>query len=177
MKCLNCDKEAAKGRKLCDKCRKAQQRGNVPKVSPKAELSPNVPKKMSPECPRLNEQPAVNSKLPLNYGLENCTCKHCESNRINGNKLVVNHTGQQLPGQVNRVSLPGDIDYDGCMIQVDGVWQQKFKDEPLDNSQPAIAQRNAETRERLRTTPIEQLIKSGCFIPKWRYSQDKMYMV
>jgi len=68
--------------------------------------------------------------LPKNYGLPNCECVHCQQNRRMGGKFVLNHgrymtddelvekfreTGQRW---INRVSLPGDVDYVGiCPIR------------------------------------------------------------
>jgi hypothetical protein len=55
---------------------------------------------------------------PANFGLFDCQCMHCRQNRANGSKLVINHgpakaIGKLGPNEVNRVSLPGDVDYDG----------------------------------------------------------------
>ena len=68
--------------------------------------------------------------LPKNYGLPDCECVHCQQNRRMGGKFVLNHsrymtddelvekfreTGQRW---INRVSLPGDVDYVGiCPIR------------------------------------------------------------
>jgi hypothetical protein len=56
--------------------------------------------------------------FPDNYSLIDCTCKHCQQNRATGARLSINH-GDYKPaeelesGEVNRVSMPGDVDYDG----------------------------------------------------------------
>ena len=56
------------------------------------------------------------SKKIANYGEPECECKHCQANRANGGKRIVNH-GQYKPAkllatnEVNRVPLPGDPDY------------------------------------------------------------------
>lgn len=53
-----------------------------------------------------------------NYGLIDCQCQHCQQVRRSGLKLVINH-GQYKPAEllnqnkVNRVSMPGDVDYEG----------------------------------------------------------------
>jgi len=108
MKCSICNvNEAESGRKQCSKCRKAIQRGqNVP--------SGNVPSKMSPA----DLSPAV---LPANYGQDNCGCMHCKQLKVINPKAKLNHSGYMTAAEleangfdVNRVSLPGDIDYSGC---------------------------------------------------------------
>lgn len=58
--------------------------------------------------------------LPANYGQPDCECKHCRANRAHGSKHTINHGPykpfvQLKPGEVNRVSLPGDVDYDGIV--------------------------------------------------------------
>ena len=55
--------------------------------------------------------------VPANYGQPDCECYHCRNNRKSGSKLIINHgaykTAAQLAdNEVNRVSLPGDVDYD-----------------------------------------------------------------
>lgn len=55
---------------------------------------------------------------PANFGEENCCCKHCESNTTNGNKHVLNHGKWKSikdldKKELNRVPLPGDVDYKG----------------------------------------------------------------
>ncbi|KKL47717.1 hypothetical protein LCGC14_2332710, partial [marine sediment metagenome] len=64
---------------------------------------------------------------PVNYGEPDCECKMCETNRANGNKHVINHgqykRAKQLTSkELNRVTLPGDVDYEGCCVLVDGNW-------------------------------------------------------
>ena len=65
---------------------------------------------VTPEGPKL--------KVPANYSLEDCECKHCDWNRKTGGKHALNHgeykdCSQLADNEVNRVSLPGDVDYDG----------------------------------------------------------------
>jgi hypothetical protein len=53
-----------------------------------------------------------------NYGQVDCQCRHCKQAKTNRSKNVINH-GAYKPDcllakdEVNRVSLPGDPDYDG----------------------------------------------------------------
>lgn len=52
--------------------------------------------------------------LPANFGEADCACKHCQQNRASGSKLTLNHGKDKLAsGELRRVSLPGDVDYDG----------------------------------------------------------------
>jgi len=56
--------------------------------------------------------------LPDNYGEPDCQCRHCQQNRANRNKHIINHShykaqDQLVSNEVNRVSLPGDVDYVG----------------------------------------------------------------
>jgi hypothetical protein len=59
---------------------------------------------------------SVTKALPLNFGKPDCQCWHCKQNREMGGKLIINHGAYKkfeelLPSEVNRVSLPGDVDY------------------------------------------------------------------
>lgn len=58
----------------------------------------------------------IKPQVPANYGQPNCECMHCKANRARGNKYVLNHgahkTVEELgSNELNRVSVPGDIDY------------------------------------------------------------------
>ena len=55
--------------------------------------------------------------MPANYGQQGCECKHCQQSRSNKSKLVINHgdykpANELAANEVNRVSMPGDSDYD-----------------------------------------------------------------
>ena len=68
---------------------------------------------MTPEGPRL--------EVPANYGLNNCECWHCAVNKRRGNKHVLNHgtykdAAQLADNELNRLSLPGDVDYEGAVV-------------------------------------------------------------
>ena len=57
-----------------------------------------------------------NDVKPANFGQPDCECQHCQTNRVNGNKHTINHgawkSAQELDeGELNRVALPGDVDY------------------------------------------------------------------
>ena len=56
--------------------------------------------------------------LPLNYGLPDCQCRHCINNRSRPDKeqYTINHGAYKSIeklgyNEINRVSLPGDVDY------------------------------------------------------------------
>lgn len=55
--------------------------------------------------------------LPANYGQPDCECMHCQRNRTDGSNRKVNHGPAksfhelQEHNEVNRVTLPGDVDY------------------------------------------------------------------
>ena len=72
--------------------------------------APHLPPERDTEEP--NDKP-----LPANFGQDNCECRHCANNRASGNKHVLNH-GPHKPaselskGELNRVALPGDVDYE-----------------------------------------------------------------
>lgn len=56
---------------------------------------------------------------PANFGQPDCECRHCANNRNNGSRLVINHgpykpVSELKDNEVNRVSLPGDVDYRGA---------------------------------------------------------------
>ena len=58
--------------------------------------------------------------MPTNYGTDTCTCRHCQNNRRQNNRLSINHgpykTAAELKGnEVNRQAMPGDADYEGVM--------------------------------------------------------------
>lgn len=85
-----------------------------------------IPKTYEQETYRANSLEPPMQKYPLNYGLSDCTCKHCQQNRVMSNKFTINHGAykpaeQLATNEVNRVSMPGDIDYDGiCTVE----WKQ-----------------------------------------------------
>lgn len=59
--------------------------------------------------------------LIANYGQPDCECKHCQAVKVNKSKHTLNH-GPYKPAselamhEINRVSLPGDKDYDGVCL-------------------------------------------------------------
>ena len=64
------------------------------------------------------DAPHVAGPLPGNFGKPDCECQHCQQNRRQGNKHIINHgpykrSHELVEHEVNRVSLPGDADHDG----------------------------------------------------------------
>ena len=179
MECINCGKELGNPRaKYCsDKCRMAYSRrtDNPNKANPNTVL----PEQIEPEQDNPNK-----AVLPANYGEADCECMHCQSKRANNSKNIINHTGTNIAGQVMRVTLPGDIDYDGGIVKgEDGEWRPKAKAKPepmLILDLPAcipsvIAQRYARhepayvrTINRLLTHALTELEQQGVWMPVWR---------
>ena len=65
-------------------------------------------------------EPVSNTLRPANYGQPDCECRHCQNNRKQNNRLLINHgpykTAVQLKSnEVNRQAMPGDADYEGVM--------------------------------------------------------------
>ncbi len=144
MECMNKCGTTLTGRqkRFCsDKCRKAQSR-TKPDTQQAAER-PNsdkrvvkYPDKAGQTKPghesRTSAEQGVNldtcsdsileqhfaATKPANYGLDDCECQHCKTNRVNGNKHTINHGAYKSANELgehelNRVSLPGDVDYTG----------------------------------------------------------------
>lgn len=61
------------------------------------------------------------SKKPENFGKDDCQCRHCRAMKTNGlfaKGSTLNHGPYKKklgPGEVNRQTLPGDIDYQGVV--------------------------------------------------------------
>ncbi len=116
-KCKQCC-SALPGRKqaFCsDKCRMAYNRQNKTPQDGSGLTNPNKPEQQY--LLKVEQtKPEHNSNKPANYGQPGCQCQHCQSIRINKSKVVLNH-GAYKPAkeldknELNRVSLPGDVDY------------------------------------------------------------------
>jgi hypothetical protein len=84
----------------------------IPSQDAPESTNPVRPDMLDPNSVRPNVRPDV---IP-NYGLPGCGCKHCQQTRTNKSDLKLNHgsykaASQLSPGEINRVSLPGDNDY------------------------------------------------------------------
>lgn len=132
-KCLNCSVEVvSKGKKpakyCSDACRKSYKR------TQEADKTTNGHEQTVAQdtLQSTNGQAAIQShpesivpimtpeglavKVPANYGLSDCTCRHCKQAKTNKSSAVINHgpykpASELGPNEINRVSLPGDIDY------------------------------------------------------------------
>ena len=129
MQCIQCGVEfEGRGDKLtCSgRCKKAQQRlkGTNKGDITKGDKIEGVPV-MADDPARISEAIALHNKIfgdvgkPANYGPLDCQCLHCQGSRARG-KTTVNHGAWKPlaalgPNEVNRVSLPGDADYAGCV--------------------------------------------------------------
>ena len=68
---------------------------------------------MTPEGPK--------PEVPTNYGLEDCQCKQCKLQGTGRPMHIFNHgaykdANQLADKEINRVALPGDVDYEGVAI-------------------------------------------------------------
>jgi hypothetical protein len=94
---------------------------DTPTVIPKQGITENA--KATDDYPDAEAIEWMNSSLgpkplPANFGQADCACRHCRANRANGSKLEINHGPYKgckdlIKGEVNRVALPGDVDYEG----------------------------------------------------------------
>ena len=108
--CVNCGKEHDRRGKYCsDSCKQAAYR-NTQTVTKQTVTRPE-----SVTVPKIQDTPEFS--IP-NFGQPDCECMHCRQNRRQGNHHIINH-GPYKPAsalsqkELNRVSLPGDVDYVG----------------------------------------------------------------
>ena len=117
-KCKWCGKGLTGRKQHCgDKCRMrlVRYQAAVTKVGAQPEqINPNTqPEQTKANKPEQSEQPA-------NFGQPDCDCKHCQQHRATkGSKLTLNHGAHKTANElgeheINRVSLPGDVDYIGA---------------------------------------------------------------
>jgi len=104
MKCIQCGNEFEAKRKTAlycsGKCRKLAFR------------------KTPVSVPEVSVPPIAENAKPANYGQADCQCKHCQASRSHDHRWVINHgpwksLHELAANEVNRVSLPGDVDYHG----------------------------------------------------------------
>ena len=128
MKCIVCNEEF-EGRadaKCCSgACRAKRTRISAQPVSardksPEQQLLDSVNSKVDPPVMD-NGVLTLRTHLPVNYGYADCECRMCQSSRAKGAQgKVINHgpwkpAGELAANEVNRVALPGDVDYVGCV--------------------------------------------------------------
>ncbi|MBE3141172.1 MAG: hypothetical protein IMZ53_11415 [Thermoplasmata archaeon] len=111
---------------LCKNCRKDFE----PKRTTQAYCSREC--QLRKACATIAQQPIAQEtaqRLPANYGLPDCTCWHCKQNRSQpeARQYIINHspykTASEFVGrEINRVSLPGDCDYQGVCHKESGQW-------------------------------------------------------
>ena len=129
MKCLHCGTETEstgkRPKKYCsDKCRMAYKRTNEQITN--EQITNEQPKKRTEETNTLEtntlEEVANEHNVPDNYGQPDCECRHCANAAKSKSGNVLNHGAYKPAGQlgykeINRVSLPGDADYDGVCLR------------------------------------------------------------
>ncbi len=111
MKCkwIDCDKEARKKSPFCSgTCKKREQRAS----------GTNVPVEVGQEPSGTKRDTGAR---PMNWGLPDCQCQHCQTARVNNSKNTINHGAWKsyadlADNEVNRVTLPGDVDYSGVAL-------------------------------------------------------------
>ena len=132
MDCVICGKDSGKGKCCSSTCRSKLSRlkdkqsvanATVPKCCIEGVASldgPSVTGSMDVVTLAMVDAACgdkLTHGLPDNYGQEDCQCQHCNTNRINGNRHVINHgfqsTTHRRCNELNRVTLPGDVDYNG----------------------------------------------------------------
>ncbi len=67
------------------------------------------------------ELDVLDAQLPTNFGESDCKCKMCATNRLSKNPHIINHGSwkrcdQLATTELNRVPLPGDVDYKGVAV-------------------------------------------------------------
>ena len=72
-------------------------------------------------------KPKPSTARPMNWGLIDCQCQHCQTARVNNSKNTINHGAWKsyadlADNEVNRVTLPGDVDYSTSSTSV-GVFK------------------------------------------------------
>lgn len=128
-KCVICGKDSGRGKCCSSTCRTRLQRETLKRLETLTVLTVSTVETALHDVTL--EQPSVlevvedfttdhciidGIKRPLNFGQEDCTCYHCQGNRSNGSKLMLNHDPHKSCAELgererNRVSLPGDVDY------------------------------------------------------------------
>ena len=109
-KCKVCGKDSGKGRTCGPTCRSKLARSVA-----NATVSDATVKKATVDA---------TVKRPEGFGQADCQCQHCRNNRAGGSKHIINHgkykTAAELgANELNRVSLPGDVDYSSDRDDVD----------------------------------------------------------
>ena len=100
----------------------------------------------------------------VNYGQPDCECKHCQQSRTNKSKNIINHgtykTASQLArNEVNRISLPGDVDYAGVCTVTGGNMSKETHTEKL--------------KRMLKARGYPRLkLRPAMFGERWVYEQD-----
>lgn len=134
VKCEWCKKEYERIRATSlycsDKCRLAFHRSKVSVTDDTLRVSvtrPSIPAEVIKQRRRRVDDfravgglnPESVGARPANWGLPDCTCLHCAQNKTNGGRSIINHgvwkpASLLVAGEINRVSLPSDVDYEGA---------------------------------------------------------------
>jgi hypothetical protein len=109
------DKEKQKeANRLASQKRRAKTKGMTNQGMTEEGMTNNViPGSDASVIPKIQAAPEFS--IP-NFGQPDCECHHCRNNRKSGSKKVLNHgpyktAGELAENELNRVALPGDVDY------------------------------------------------------------------
>ena len=109
-KCVICGRDSGKGKTCGSTCRSKLARSVAKATVKPVDATVGLSTVATPEQPDIK-----------NYGKPNCECRHCQQARANKSKNSINHgphksASQLAKNEINRVSLPGDLDYDGVCL-------------------------------------------------------------
>ena len=120
MKCISCGIEYKSKRsdsKYCSaKCRVTANRLSVTSVTD------------NPDTVTLSGS-SIAEPVSTYAGGDDCGCGMCKNKVVNKSSKIINHgpwksSSDLKDNEINRVPIPGDDDYDGCMVYKDGAWLQ-----------------------------------------------------
>ncbi len=101
-----------------------RQKRRRDKIKVKGVTKPGVTDKVTPKLDRnylLSGSQIGRERLPANFGQPDCQCRHCQNSRVarpHRGHWSLNHGHTRQPeeladNELNRVAMPGDIDYVG----------------------------------------------------------------
>ena len=176
MECINCGKESRGRSKYCsDKCKVTYNRNKNRNT-----VTDNPP------SVTVTADELVTETKPANYGQPDCQCMHCQSNRANGSRHTINH-GAYKPAdelgvkELNRVSLPGDVDYVEMAsrkgVTDEGVTVSALPDcvpEPVRNRYARGEPDYGKAIDHLIDHTLGELRTDGTWIPVWRLNAQSV---
>lgn len=102
-------------------------------VTSQSVTSEGVTPVMTPEGPK--------PEVPANYGQPDCQCRHCQQTKVSRERgqLIINHGPRKSAtelgdNEANRVSLPGDVDYEGVAVATRMAQDGRAQDNEVQNA-------------------------------------------